>query len=86
MGSRGEEKDPVLSMDDQLLKLLLGRFDHLDMTLNEMKDTFKEHTAKDEVYWKRLDAQEAQLGLVKWVGGGIGGSGLVAWLYSLFKH
>ncbi len=73
-------------MDDQAFKLLMSRFDTIDSTLNEMKTAFNDHVVKDEGYWLRLDKQEAQVSVFKWITSGLSGSAIIAWLYEKFGH
>ena len=73
-------------MDDQLVELLRDRFNAIDAKLDEAKESFDKHAASDEKYWKLIDAQKAQLSLVKWVTGGAAGSSLIAWLFNKFGH
>jgi len=71
-------------MDANLMELLRDRFDKLDAELSRMNDALQSHTAMDALYWKKIDANEAQLSLVKWLGSGLSGSALLAWLYNKF--
>lgn len=73
-------------MEDQAFQLLMSRFDKLDGTLNDMKESFDVHVKKDEGYWLRLDQQEAQVSVFKWITSGLSGSAIVAWLYEKFGH
>ncbi|MFN3075373.1 MAG: hypothetical protein ABT940_00555 [Alphaproteobacteria bacterium] len=73
-------------MDDQAFKLLMSRFDTIDSTLNDMKQSFDAHVVKDEGYWLRLDQQEAQISAFKWITSGLSGSALLAWVYEKFGH
>lgn len=74
-------------MEPQLFDMLQARFDKLDEGQARMVDTFEKHTEMDQKYWQKIDAQEAQISLLKWLTGTVGGSGLLAWLYQVFgKH
>ncbi|MFN3075963.1 MAG: hypothetical protein ABT940_03595 [Alphaproteobacteria bacterium] len=73
-------------MDEQAFKLLMSRFDHIDDSLAGMKQAFDDHVVKDEGYWLRLDKQEAQVGVFKWITSGLSGSAILAWLYEKFGH
>ena len=70
-------------MDDQLFKMLQERFDRQDRMLTNIETNLKEHTQIDEKYWRKLDIQEGQVSLLKWLFGGtvttVIGSG-VAWI------
>ncbi len=73
-------------MDNQAFELLMARFDKLDNTLCEMSTAFDEHVKKDEGYWLRLDQQDAQISVFKWISSGLSGSAIAAWLYEKFGH
>jgi RNA binding exosome subunit len=73
-------------MDEQAFQLLMARFDKLDCTLSEMSTSFDAHVVKDESYWIRLDQQDAQISVFKWISSGLSGSAIVAWLYEKFGH
>jgi len=73
-------------MNDQAFELLMKRFDKIDDTLSEMKTSFDDHVVKDEGYWKRLDQQDAQITVFKWITSGLSGSAIMAWLYEKFGH
>ena len=73
-------------MDDQAFELLMKRFDKIDDALNDLRSSFDAHVVKDEGYWQRLDQQEAQIGVFKWITSGLSGSAILAWLYEKFGH
>lgn len=73
-------------MDNQAFELLMARFDKLDRTLSDMSEAFDQHVKKDEGYWLRLDQQEAQVNVFKWITSGLSGSAIIAWLYEKFGH
>ena len=73
-------------MDHQAFELLMSRFDKLDQTLSNMSESFDQHVIKDEGYWLRLDQQEAQVSVFKWITSGLSGSAIIAWLYAKFGH
>ena len=73
-------------MDNQVFELLSARFDQQDAVLRDIKDSLKDHVTKDEGYWEKIDAAQAQIRLVKAVGGtGVVGSFLL-WLWQKFGH
>lgn len=71
-------------MDEQLLELMRDRFDRLDTELSSLNVALRDHTKMDEQYWKKIDANEAQISLLKWIGGGVSGSALMGWLLQKF--
>lgn len=74
-------------MDDQVLELMRDQFERLHTELASLNTTLKEHTEMDQKYWQKIDAQEAQISLIKWLGSGLSISGLLGWLFSHFgKH
>lgn len=66
-------------MDEQLLDMINRRFDSLDDTLKDLNTTMKDHVEKDERYWLKIDQQQAQISLMKWLLGGGAGAALIAW-------
>ena len=74
-------------MDEHIIELLRDRFDRIDQELSVLNSTFVAHTELDAKYWKKIDENEAQFSLIKWLLGSMSGSALLAWMYSLFsKH
>jgi hypothetical protein len=79
-----------MSMDEQHIELIRDTikqgFENTNQKIDGMSEALSRHVEKDEVYWKKIDDQEAQIRLVK----GVGGSGLVvsavAWLWQKFGH
>ena len=75
-------------MDQQLFDMLKYRFDQQDEMLQNIHLNLQEHIEKDQVYWKKIDVQEGQVGLLKWLFGGtittLFGS-FVAWIISSIK-
>ena len=67
--------------ESTIIAMLRDRFDAQDTVLQEIKTSLREHVDKDEVYWKQIDDQKAQLRLVKWLGGtgAVGSAVLWAW-------
>jgi hypothetical protein len=78
------EQDP--GMDDNILGLLRDRFNKVDRDNQEMLDCLKAHITKDELYWKKIDDQQAQIRLVKYLGGSGLGAAVLHWLYNTFRH
>lgn len=72
--------------EDNIVQLIRDRFTNVDHDNAEMLSCLKEHIAKDEEYWRKVDDTHAQVRLVKWVAG----SGLLGaignWFYQTFKH
>lgn len=74
-------------MDEQVLELMRDQFERLHQELGALNTTLKDHTDMDRQYWQKIDQQEAQISLIKWVGSGLSVSGLLGWLFSHFgKH
>lgn len=73
-----------MSMDDQHIELIRDTikqgFESTNQKIDSMAEAFKEHTTKDEGYWRQIDEHRGQLRLVKWLAGtGLGGSA-VMWI------
>ena len=71
-------------MDEQIIELMRDRFDKLDAELHGIHLTIKEHTEMDALYWKKIDAHEAQISMIQWLSSALSGSALLAWLYTKF--
>jgi hypothetical protein len=67
-------------MDEQVLAMMRDRFDSLDETLKTMNASLTTHVEKDERYWLKIDQQQAQISLIRWLCGGGAGAALVAWI------
>lgn len=57
-------------MNDQLFEMLRDRLDSIDNRLGDIRETLNDHIAKDETYWQKIDVQEGQIDLLKWMFGG----------------
>ena len=70
-----------MSIETQIVNMIRDRFDAQDVVLQEIKVSLREHVEKDEAYWKQIDDQNAQIRLVKWLGGTgvVGSAALWAW-------
>lgn len=75
-----------MSLDEQIVTMLRDRFDSVDAKLREMSGSFDAHVEIDQAYWRKLDQQEAQVSVFKWITSGLSGSALIAWLYEKFGH
>lgn len=74
-------------MEDAVLELIRDQFVHLNTKLDLINTTIEKHIDKDEEYWRKIDQVEGQISLLKWLGGSISFSGLLAWLFGHFgKH
>lgn len=67
-------------MDDQVLAMMRDRFDALDEKLTAMTAALQAHHEKDERYWLKIDQQQAQISLMRWLLGGGAGAALIAWI------
>lgn len=52
-------------MDPQAFKLITDKFDEIRTDLHEINLNLKTHVEKDEFYWKKLDTQATQIGMLK---------------------
>ena len=52
-------------MDPQAFHLITEKFDEIREHLREINTTLKVHVEKDESYWKKIDAQETQIAMLK---------------------
>lgn len=75
-------------IDEQIFEMLRDRLESIDNRLGDIRDTLSDHIEKDEGYWKKIDVQEGQIDLLKWMFGGtitttVGA--FVAWIISSVK-
>lgn len=66
-------------MEDQVVKLISETihqgFQNTNQKIDAITTALSKHVEKDEVYWKMIDDQKAQLRLIRWLGGsGVAGS------------
>ncbi len=71
-------------MDDQIVNLLRDRLEAIDNNVQRVHEAMESHLERDEHYWRKIDEQQAQLGVIKFLGSGVSGSALLAWLYNHF--
>ena len=71
-------------MDEQIIDLLRDQFKTMNEKIDSLREDMRGHIEKDELYWGKIDEQQAQLGLIKWLFSGASGSAALAWLYSKF--
>lgn len=74
-------------MDEHVVGMIRDSLERLEGTCQGIREDMQAHITKDEAYWQKIDQQEGQLSLIKWLSGGLSISGLGAWLFSQFgKH
>lgn len=73
-------------MDNQIIEMLRDRFGQLDAELCKLHGTLKEHVDLDALYWKKIDANEAKIDVLKWLFGIVSAAGtaIAGWLVG--KH
>lgn len=71
-------------MDEQIVDLLRDQFKTMNDKIDSLHEDVRSHVQKDERYWGKIDEQQAQIGVIRWLGSGVSGSALLAWLYSKF--
>ena len=54
-------------MDEYVFKFIDSKFNEIRQDLHDIKVSLKAHIEKDEHYWRKIDAQEAQLNLIKYL-------------------
>lgn len=70
-------------MDDQLINMIRDQFKVMNDKVDGLHDAVKEHVEKDERYWSKIDQQDGQMTLLKFLlGPGI--VGFFGWLYNQF--
>ena len=56
--------------DEQVVKLIENQLDQLNSRLDIIHNDIKDHLNKDLEYWRKVDQQEAQLSLLRYLAGG----------------
>lgn len=72
-------------MNEQIVDLMRDQFKALSDKVDRVHDVVSEHVKEDKLYWAKIDQQQGQMSLLKAIFGASGLSGLVAWVYSIFK-
>ena len=74
-------------MEPEVVRMISEQLSQLHDTCQGIRDDMQSHAEKDSLYWQKIDQQQGQLSLLKWMAGGLSTSGLLAWIYSNFgKH
>ena len=73
-------------MDDQLAEMIRDRFNKVDQDNNQLLMDLRGHVEKDAIYWAKVDAYYAQVGVFKWLAGTSIGSAVMLWIYEHFKR
>lgn len=82
-------------MDEQVVDLIRdqfasmnGKIDSMGKTVHDKIDglsvTMREHVNKDDAYWKKIDAQQAQIGVIGYLLSLSGLGAAFAWAYHKF--
>lgn len=72
-------------MDEQIVELLRDQFKAVHDKMDNLSRNVQNHVERDERYWAKLDQQEGQMSVWKWLTTP-GLAGFFAWLYNAFKH
>ena len=72
-------------MDEQIVDLLRDQFKDVHDKMDNLSRNVQNHVEKAERYWAKLDQQEGQMSVWKWLTTP-GLAGFFAWLYNAFKH
>lgn len=71
-------------MNDQTFDLLKNVLESIDHRLEDIQNDLRDHVAKDEVYWKKIDVQEGQITLLKTIFGSTAFVGFVSGAWAWF--
>ncbi len=73
-------------MDEQVVNMIRDQFKVMNDKVDNLHEVVQAHVEKDERYWARIDQQEGQMTLLKFmIGPGL--AGFFGWLYTQFlKH
>lgn len=75
-----------MSMDEQIVDLMRDQFRALSEKIDTVHDAMQAHVDEDKKYWAKIDQQEGQVGLLKFILGASGLSAAATWLYNVLKH
>lgn len=75
-----------MSMDEQIVDLMRDQFKSLSEKIDTVHDAMQAHVDEDKRYWAKLDQQEGQVGLLKFILGASGLSAAATWIYNVLKH
>jgi hypothetical protein len=75
-----------MSMDEQIVDLMRDQFKALSEKIDGVHDAMREHVEEDKRYWNKIEQQEGQVGLLKFVLSASGMSAAAAWIYNMLKH
>lgn len=73
-------------MDEQIVDLMRDQFKSLSEKIDGVRDSMNEHVAEDRRYWAKIEQQEGQVGLLKFILSASGVSAAAAWIYNVMKH
>lgn len=73
----------VDDLNSQIIDFIRDQFADIKSDISSLHDAMQVHVTKDETYWKKIDKQEGQLSVIKYLGGSAGASGVLAWLWSI---
>lgn len=68
-------------MDEQIVDLLRDQFATMNHKIDSLHADVRDHVEKDERYWKKIDTQDGQISMLKWI---FGGSGIFAAISAWF--
>ena len=77
-------------MDEQVIDLIRDQIKQGFETTNEKIDaigiSLNDHVVKDQEYWKKIDVQQGQIGVLKAIGGSSILTAIGAYLWSKFHN
>jgi hypothetical protein len=71
-------------VDDHTIGMIRDSLSRIEANCNGIREDMQAHAEMDSEYWKKIDAMEGQISLIKWLSGSLSISGLGAWLFSHF--
>lgn len=75
-----------MSMDEQIVDLMRDQFKNLSEKIDGVAESMQAHVAEDKRYWAKIEQQEGQVGLLKFILSASGVSAAAAWIYNVLKH
>lgn len=73
-------------MDEHIVDLMRDQFKALSDKIDGVHEAMQEHVTEDRRYWAKIEQQEGQVGLLKFILSASGVSAAAAWIYNVLRH
>ena len=75
-----------MSMDEQIVDLMRDQFKALSEKIDGVHDATRAHVDEDKRYWAKIEQQEGQVGMLRFILSASGVLAAAAWIYNVLKH